>query len=354
MKSLIGQPVFSVATQAFYWEDVILAGALWGEWNALETHLTQGLACLKHMSATGKQIAPAAVEAAAADFRYERDLVAAADAEAWLATWGLSAEDWMAYIRRTLLEKRWADTVTSFAPMYPVSAAEVAAAMHSEMVCSGAIRRVAKRLSARAAMYDFLTSRSEGWLEDESDAEREMQRFPAGIAEHGIFGVSAERCRLRVPLVASLEAAFRSFREAVLTPRALHEHTGMHHLDWIWFNYQSLAFEREETAREAALCLREDDMTLADVAASSKSAVHEEQRFLDEIDRDLRDSFLGAKEGDVLGPIAVNGGFRLYRIASKRLPSTDDPAVRERAGQSVLRSVAGYETRQRVRWHMAM
>ncbi|MGI9078376.1 MAG: hypothetical protein ACR2G6_13775 [Gemmatimonadaceae bacterium] len=354
MTSLIGQPVFSVATHTCYWEDVILAGVLWGEWNALETHVTQGLACLKRMSAIGKDISPSALDAAAADFRYERDLVAATDAEEWLAKWGLSAEEWMAYIRRTLLEKRWADTVASFAPKYPVDATEVARAMHSEMVCSGAIRRVSKRLSARAAMYDFLTSRPEGWQEDKSAVERELRRFPSGITDQGIFGVSANRCRARIPFVASLEAAFSAFREAVVTPRALQEHVGIHHLDWIWFDHQSLAFEREDMAREAALCIREDEMTLADVAASSKSPVRQEQRFLDEIDRGLRDRFLGAREGDVLGPIPGNGGFRLYHIASKRLPSVDDLAVRKRAEQSVLRSVAGYETRQRVRWHMTM
>ncbi|MBA3560237.1 MAG: hypothetical protein H0W30_16730 [Gemmatimonadaceae bacterium] len=351
---LLGQPVFSVATQTFYWEDVVLAGALWGEWTALETSVAQGLACLKRLSATEKDLSPSAVEAAAADFRYERDLVAAADAEAWLARWGLSAEEWMSYIRRTLLQKRWADSVTGFAPKYPVNATEVAGAMHSEMVCSGAIKRVAKRLSARAAMHDYLTSRSEGWLDDETDVARETQRFPAGVAEHGLLGVSAERCRERLPIVARLETAFNYFRKAIMTPRAIHEHIGMHHLDWIWFSHPSLAFEREDMAREAALCLREDDMTLADVAASSRSQVREEQGFLEEIDRSLRDRFLGAREGEILGPVAVNGGYRLYHIASKRLPSADDPAVRERAEQSVLRSVAGYETRQRVRWLMTM
>jgi len=352
---LIGQPVFSVATQICYWEDVILAGAVWGEWTTLEATVTRGLACLKRLSATGKDDASsAAAEAAAADFRYERDLVSAADAEAWLDRWGLSAEEWMSYIRRTLLQKRWAESIANFASKYPISATEVAGAMHSEMVCSGAIQRVARRLSARAAMQDYLASRSEGWLEDKDEIARETQRFPALIAEHGILGVSAERCQERIPIVARLETAFNFFRKAVVTPRALQEHVGMHHLDWVWFQYPSLAFDREDMAREAALCLREDDMTLADVAASSRSQVREAHGFLEEIDRSLRDRFLGAREGEILGPIAVNGGFRLYHIASKRLPSVDDPAVRERAEQSVLRSVAGYETRQRVRWLMTM
>ena len=354
MTSLIGQPVFSVATQTYYWEDVVLAGALWGEWQALEPHVTQRLTWLKHMSATGREVAQSAVEAAAADFRYERDLVAAADAEAWLARWELSAEEWMGYIRRSLMPKRWAESAAALSPEHPVEADEVAGAMQAEMVCSGATQRVTKRVAARAAMYDFLTSRPAGWPEAESEGEREMQRFPAGIAEHGTLGVSAERCRERIPVVAKLEAAVSAFRNTVLTPRALQEHVGIHHLDWIWFNNHSIAFDREDMAREAALCIREDDMTLADVAASSKSQVREEHRFLDEIDRGLRDRFLGAREGDVLGPIAVNGGFRVFHIATKRLPSVDDAGVRERAEKSVLQSVTGHEMRQRVRWHMTL
>ncbi|MBC7790838.1 MAG: hypothetical protein H7Z74_12890 [Anaerolineae bacterium] len=354
MTSLIGQPIFSVATQTCYWEDVILAGVLWGEWSVLENQVRHGLACLRRLAASGKEVEPSAVELAAADFRYERDLVAAADAEAWLAKWALSAEEWMAYIRRSLLRNRWADSIASFAARYPVEDSEVAAVMHPEMVCSGAIQRVAKRFSARAAMYDFLGSRTGSWQASESEVDHEIQRFPAGIMDHGVLGISAERCRERASFVATLEAAFSSFRDAVVTRRAVEEHVGMHHLDWIWFNHQSISFEREDMAREAALCVRDDDMTLAEVATSARSPVREEQRFLDEIEHSLRDRFLGAREGDVLGPIAVNGGFRLYHIASKRLPSADDPAVRERAEQSVLRSAAAYETRQRVRWLMAM
>jgi prepilin-type processing-associated H-X9-DG protein len=92
---------------------VVLAGLLWGDWMALEERVRSGLACLARIDDLDEDDADALdeadVETAAAEFRYARDLVAAADLEAWLERRGLSVEAWLDFIRRGLLIERWTD-----------------------------------------------------------------------------------------------------------------------------------------------------------------------------------------------------------------------------------------------------
>jgi hypothetical protein len=77
---------------------VILAGPLWGDWTALQERVRSGLACLATLDELDEDeedaLDEANVETAAAEFRYARDLVAAADLEAWLEGRGLSVEAW--------------------------------------------------------------------------------------------------------------------------------------------------------------------------------------------------------------------------------------------------------------------
>ena len=47
MPALSGRRIFSVRDTIYTWEDVVLAGILWGDWDALEGEVRAGLACLK-------------------------------------------------------------------------------------------------------------------------------------------------------------------------------------------------------------------------------------------------------------------------------------------------------------------
>lgn len=59
--------------------------------------------------------------------------------------------------------------------------------------------------------------------------------------------------------------------------------------DWIRVRWRCGAFNLEETAKEAALCLIHDREPLEDVARRGRSAVRTEEQLLESIDRPLRD-----------------------------------------------------------------
>ena len=93
-----------------------------------------------------------AVRAAATVFRYERNLLAAEELEAWLDARGLTVSDWNGYLRRLVLRERWADELEQIEAEFAVGDDEVEAALRAEAVCTGFLRRAAERLAEDAAL----------------------------------------------------------------------------------------------------------------------------------------------------------------------------------------------------------
>jgi hypothetical protein len=154
--------------------------------------------------------------------------------------------------------------------------------------------------------------------------------------------------------LARLEPAFARFRERVLTPGAIRDAISAHHLDWIRLDCRALSFPDHQIAQEALLCMREDGAELAEVGQAARSTVHEARFFLDETDAGSRHAFLSATRGDLLGPLPNNGGFSLFRVHDKVLPSAEDPAVRRRAEQDALNRAVQQEINNRVRWQISL
>ena len=92
------------------------------------------------------------LRAAATVFRYEHNLLAAEELEAWLDARGLSTADWNGYLRRLILRERWADELEQIESEFAVGDDEVEAALQREAICTGFLRRAAERLAEDAAL----------------------------------------------------------------------------------------------------------------------------------------------------------------------------------------------------------
>src|SRR2546427_523631 len=150
MATLSGSRIFTVGGTAYVWEDAVLAAHLWGDWTALEQQVRDGLACLARLDEDDEDgLDEADVDAAGTEFRYARDLVAAADLEAWLDGRGLTVDAWLDFIRRTLLVSRWANDLDEIRETYEIDDDEVAEAILCEAICSGLARRRAGRRRTR-------------------------------------------------------------------------------------------------------------------------------------------------------------------------------------------------------------
>jgi hypothetical protein len=357
MDGLFGQTVFTVGERTYAWEDVVLAAMWWGDWDRLEAQARQGLACAARLEAVDAESDPDQVSAAADEFRYERDLLTAEETEAWLARWGLTTESWMDYIERAVLRRAWADELDDNVREYPIGDDEVAEAMHAEAVCSGALGRLAGKLAGRAAAFARAGPPAAG----APPAEDEKARAPGALgavgaraATLGLPGLTPDACAEKLRTIAGLEGAFQRFSQEVLTPKAIHDAINTHHLDWIRLRCRTVTFADEQAANEAALCVREDGDDLTAVARAAKTPVHKTRFYMDEAEPPVRTLLQAARPGEVLGPVPLNGGYALFHVLEKRLPSAEDPHVRRRAERHVLDRAVDHEITHRVRWRFPL
>jgi len=328
MDALLGQLIFCVESEEYRWDDVILAAKLRGDWARLEKELCEGMACVKRMEEAEDEIDAEELESAANDFRYERDLVTAEEAEAWLKQWNLTAEAWMDYIRRWVLRRKWADELAEIVARFPVTKSEINDCLQAEAVCSGYLARFAQALAARASA--FAKAREEVWIREAAQTAKRIKR------------------------IHRLETGYRRFRDHVADSQGLKDQVGWHRLDWIRFDCRYVLFPDEHMAREAALCVCDDGMQLDEVAANAKIGLHHAPIYLEAIDPSLRDRFLSAGKGDLVGPLDWDKGFALFVVEDKILPALEDPAIRQRAEESLIQNAINHEIANRVKWYVRL
>jgi len=256
-------------------------------------------------------------------------------------------------IERAVLRRQWAAELAETVAEHPITGDEVADVIGAEGICSRHFARSARKLAGRAAVFERMREQTTGETSAEG-TDAEVAHAPASVAAaieaQGLPGIAADVCREKLAALARLERAFRWFRKRVLTPKAIQDAVRARHLDWTKLSCRSLSFPDEEMAREAALAVREDGAELDQVGRAAKAAVREARFFLDEADPNHRHAFLGAAKGGLIGPLPINGGFSLFQVLEKILPSAEDPAVRERAEREVLERAVDHEINNRVRW----
>ncbi len=325
MNSLLGQLVFSVGRQQYYWDDVILSARRWGDWADLEKELRQGIACLKRLDEAEEEFDPEALESAASDFRYERDLLTAEETEAWLNRWHLSADSWMEYLQRFILRRKWADQLVEIVARYRVTKKEIHNSLHAEAICSGHLARFARALAARASAYE--KALEAGWVRDEPKSAEATAR------------------------IRRLETSYQRFCDHVVDEQGIKNQVNSHRLDWVRVGCRYVLFSQEQMAREAALCARDDGMQLDEVAANASIALQNATLYLDEVEPSLRDRFLSAEKGALVGPLNWDKAFGLFLVEDKIIPAAEDPEIKQRAQETLLESAVNREINKRVKWH---
>jgi hypothetical protein len=269
VSGVLERPVFSVGRRQFRWADV----AKRVDWGSL---------------GPVSGVPEAELEDAEARFRYDRNLVAAEEMEAWLEGWELTVGEWRQYLRGTLGDGE--------------RAAWVAA------VCGGALERAARDLAARAAAAEAT---------EEADLDRAYNRLVA----------------------------------QAVTPDALRSLVEARKADWIRIDCRTLVLPSADGAREAALCVRDDGMALAEVAEQAGVEMREHSLYLEDAADELGKALLSARTGELLGPLPLADRFALVLVDGKVEPTIDDPEILRRAQEAARRRAIEREVVNRVTWH---
>ena len=276
---------------------MLLAAETRGDLGELEQQTRLGLACLHRLAAEPDALPAETLRAAATVFRYEHNLLAAEELEAWLDARGLSVSDWNGYLRHLVLRERWAGELDRIVSEYSVDDDVVEAALTAEAICSGFLRTAAERLAEDVTLAAAGHDGSDPSL---PEVERE-------IAAHG--------------------------------------------LDWIRIEAETLELADAEATREAALCVRVDGRTLGDVAEDCGQPASAVELYLADAEPELQAKLVSASPGELIGPLDRGAGHVLLQLVAKTEPSASDPEVRRRAASALTARAVERELRDRVRWH---
>jgi len=297
------KPLFRVEEAVFTWSDVVARARVSGQWEALEDDVRAGLAALAELDARGEAPSDDDVEAAARGFRYARNLLAGDELDAWLDARGLTTAAWQGYLRRSLaLDQESEPPGTENVPDD-----EVAGAMWPDGICSGYFEELAKELATLVAVA------------------------PAAPAD-------------------GRQEAYDAFCRAAATEQAIAREVESNRLEWVRVHYRAVTFADEDSAAEAAMCVRADGDPLAHVAARIGLDVDERLDWMDEVEAELASRILAAEAGALVGPAPVDDGFVLAELQEKTPPTVDDEDVRTRAAETVADRAASREVNERVVW----
>lgn len=336
----------------YAWLDVFLAAMLRGEWRAFERQLVEGLACVAAAGADPR-VWPddREIEEAANAFRYERDLVSSDETLAWLDRVGLTFDAWTQYLVRRLVHARCRDRLDDLLRQRTLPPTVAEADLAAEGICSGAFDRFQRTLAGRAAIAALRDGDHVERSAVESDTRRRIDRLRA---EHAVWfdalDLDPDDIVERAMHLARLEAAFHAHVDAAMTTDALASQLMRHRVEWTRVDLEGMSFDSADAAREAACCVREDGLTLSEVAIASRQPVRDTRDLLEQLDPNLRHAVLGADVDELVGPIAIGTRHEVVWVVGKKPGDLGDPIVRSRAERAVVDQMVTRAILRHVRW----
>jgi len=324
---------FSVGGLDFAWIDVVFAAMARGEWPAFERRLAEGLACAARADADDTSPTDEAIDEAATAYRYDRDLISAADVTTWLDRVGLSADEWTEYLRRDVLRQQWSGELDDVLDRFAPSARDLVETATVDGICSGAFDAFERAFASRAALVFEADAARFGGLCGQRDGAAIDPRATQLAQTHAHWLSVPTECDpvARLSLVTGIEGAFAAIADAIASNGRLHEIVDDNRLAWMRLEIDTMSFASETAAREALLCVRADGLSLHDVATLSRCAVQRAVVTLDDLEPERQQLLLAAEPGSAIGPLPVDGGFDVALLVHRAAPALSDPAIAARA-----------------------
>jgi len=307
------------------------------------------IACEEEAARCNLEPDEAAIDAMVDRFRYENELISAEEAEAWLDRRGLSPDEFQdhfirCYWREALKEKVMPDQVEPSGVL-----PEQLPMLQVDLLMSGAFGPLAvglsRRMIARAAAGAPAGA-------DRLEAERGLFLERAGLEPGAVEGWlgSLDRGRDWLEGMLEMEAAYRAACDAILTPQRLSRSLAAARLPLTRLELERVEFDSPDAAREALLCVRDDGLSLREVARESRYPFERLDLLAEDIPEDQRQKLLCAGIGEIQEPAQVGGVIHLSRVLQRTEPTLADTTIRSRLERKILDTYFSEAGATDVRW----
>jgi hypothetical protein len=326
--------VCTCGSQEYTPRDAIEAALFRGELDAKWKEFLRRVEAERRADELDLELDDSAIADAAEAFRYEHDLITAEETEAWLATRSLTLDDFTDYFTRRYCADALNEKIVPQQIEYTSATSELRQVFLAELILCGELDRMTTalmfRLAARCAEKDSdsdtITAEERKFFERN---KIEPAQLPNWLERLG-------RDSKWFDETVAMEAAFRRRSDTLLVPQARQRELVTLRLALTRFETELIELESRDAAQEALFCVREDGMSMEEVAIEGRYPYRRVDFLFEDIPSDAQQSFLSVSAGDVLEPVARGDGFELCRIIKKIEPQADDSAVGLRIEQRLL------------------
>lgn len=341
-----GRVVFRSGPRSISVRDVIDTAWFRGEMDAFWTDLLVRMEAETRGRESDAELDDAAIDSASVAFRYNYDLITAEETEQWLDARGLTLSDFSEYFARD----QWAKTFRGKIELEPVpfvhASEEQRELLTVELTLAGELDQMATRLAWRVAIRE---SGEAGELEPAAiEAERERAGVERGEVDEWLDALGRDQNWLDENL--TMEAAYRKQCAKLLTAEARAREISALRLPLTRLDIETIELDSQDAAREAFLCVRDDGISMEEVAREGRYPHRRQEVVLEAIPNELQQKFLSLSPGAVLEPTPRDDGFLLSRLLGKKEPKIDDPDVRARIERQILERYFSDLTSSRIQW----
>jgi hypothetical protein len=330
--------VFALGGRNFTVEEILRAAQFRGEMTPHWRDLMLKLASHEHAVSQGLEPDSAAVQAKADQFRYERDLITSEETEAWLAKRGLESDHFSTHVLHSYWKEAVGDKIA--VPPEPVEAdTDLRAQLTIELLLTGAFAYMARGLAWRLASFlhkDPSTAHAAESIESEREQFFRRTGVETGSLADWLESVGGDETWFEEML--RLEAAYRQRAATIVTPERLTRALRSQRLGLTQFELEEIEFDAMEAAREAVLCVREDNLSMEEVARESRFPYSCREYLLEELPQEWQMPLLSTPEGGLAGPYAEGDLIRLFRVRSKTEPVITNEAIRQRLEEHLVQT----------------
>ena len=326
--------VCACGTQEYTAGDAVDAAIFRGEFEEKWQTFLRHVAAEERADELELELDESAISAAAEEFRYRHDLITAEETEAWLANRGLTFDDFSDYFARQYCVGAVDEGFSSEQIGYTSAAQELRHLFVAELILSGALEDMTNKLMWR------LAARCAGKEPTSDSIAAEKRKFlhrigiePAQLT-HWLEEMGRDSQWLNEML--AIEAAYGAHCDRLLVPEARQRELMALRLRLTRFEIELIELESHDAAQEALFCVREDGMSMEEVATEGRYPYRRADFLLEDLPADAQQKCLSASPGDVLEPIPHSDGFELCRIIKKVEPRLEDPTVKLRVDQRLL------------------
>jgi hypothetical protein len=287
-----------------------------------------------HAAELDLELDEAAFDAAVEAFRYKHDLITADETEQWLSARSLSLDDFSEYFDRLC----WGNSKEAAAPAekidYFSAAAELVETFTIDLILSDQLEQMTANLSWRLAAMcaaeaidsELVTVQKQNFLERTGTAPTDL----ASVLEQ------LGRDQDWFNQLATMEAAYHQRRHGVANPQIYSRELNSLRLPLTRFETEVVQVESRDAAKEALFCVREDGMSMEEVANEGRYPYRRFDFLLEDLDPEGQQRFLSVSNGQLMEPVSKGDGFEVCRVITRTEPQADDPAIQSRLEHRTL------------------